>query len=275
VRELEEIAARRPEIEFPVELPARCALEFRERGFTHVERITSDEEIAWLGELYDAVFEARLEAVPGGYFDLARPYESDGDDLLPQVLSPESRLRALVRTAVFRNGRRLAAQLLGALERDVRGWGHMIRKPPRVGAPLPWHQDEAYWDPAFDYRALGVWVPLDPATLESGCMRFLPGSHRGEVRKHRHIGGDPNTHGLETDGVDDALGVAVPLAPGGATFHHCRTVHSSGPNRSDRVRRARANEFQLAPVPRAEPYPRPWIDEGKQAWERRSPRARD
>jgi ectoine hydroxylase-related dioxygenase (phytanoyl-CoA dioxygenase family) len=275
VSRLEEIAARRPEVEFAVELPARCAQEFRERGFTHVERITSDEEIAWLGELYDAVFEARLEAVPGGYFDLARPYDSDGDDLLPQVLSPESRVHALVRTAVFRNGRRLAARLLGASERDVRGWGHMIRKPPRVGAPLPWHQDEAYWDPAFDYRALGVWVPLDPATLESGCMRFLPGSHRGEVRKHRHIDGDPNTHGLETDGVDDALSVAVPLAPGGATLHDCRTVHCSGPNRSERVRRAWANEFQLAPVPRVEPYLRPWIDEGKQAWERRSPRARD
>ena len=35
----------------------------------------------------------------------------------------------------------------------------------KVGDSLPWHQDEAYWDTAFAYRALGVWVPLDPATV--------------------------------------------------------------------------------------------------------------
>ncbi len=270
----EAIAARRPEVVFPVELPARCLEEFRERGFTHVERITSDEELAWLGELYDAAFEARLEAVPGGYFDLARPYDSEGEDLLPQLLAPEARLRELRHTAAFRNGRRLAARLLGVDERELRGWGHMIRKPPRVGAPLPWHQDEAYWDPAFDYQALGVWVPLDPATLESGCMRFIPGSHVGDVRQHHHIDGDPNTHALETDGIDDALAVPVPLAPGGATFHHCRTVHASGPNRSERQRRAWANEFQRTPGARALAHERPWVDAGKQAWERRNLRVR-
>jgi hypothetical protein len=47
-------------------------------------------------------------------------------------------------------------------------------------------------------------------------------------------------------------------------------VHSSGPNHSDRVRRGYANEWQLAPVPRATPYARPWVDAGKRAWDSRS-----
>ena len=59
------------------------------------------------------------------------------------------------------------------------------------------------------------------------------------------------------------------MGAGGAVFHHCRIVHSSGPNRSARVRRAYANEWQLQPVPRATPASRPWIDAGKRAWERR------
>jgi len=48
----------------------------------------------------------------------------------------------------------------------------MIRKPPRIGDALPWHQDEANWDPQFVYRALGCWLPLDDATPENGAMKI-------------------------------------------------------------------------------------------------------
>jgi hypothetical protein len=266
---LEGLLARRPTVELEVTLSPVQVDEFRARGFTHIERITPDAELAWLGELYDWLFRERVQAVPGGYFDLSRPYESAGEDLQPQILSPETLVPELRKTALFRIGRRLAAQLLEAKLETVRGWGHMIRKPARIGAPLPWHQDEAYWDPGFDYRALGVWMPLDPATRESGCMSFIPESHRGDVRKHRHVGDDPSVHALFTDDVDESLAEAIPIAPGGAILHHCRTLHSSGPNRSDRVRRAYANEFQTRPVKRETPYDRPWVTEGQEAWERR------
>jgi ectoine hydroxylase-related dioxygenase (phytanoyl-CoA dioxygenase family) len=267
--ELDEIVARRPAADFVVELDPAHVADYHEHGFTWVERITSDEEIAWLREVYDHLFGTRAQAVPGGYFDLARPYESEGEDRLPQILVPERAVPALQETAFWRNGRAIAATLLGVEEKRLFGWGHMIRKPARIGAPLPWHQDEAYWDPGADYRALGSWMPLDPATLESGCLHFLPGSQRGPVRKHRHVGDDPKVHALVTDDADPAPAVAVPLAPGGASFHHCRTLHSSGPNTSARVRRAWANEWQLPPARREVPLERPWVDEGRRAWESR------
>jgi hypothetical protein len=269
---LEALLARRPQRELPVELPRGAVGEFAERGFVAIDRITTDEELAWLGELYDLLFALRVEAVPGGFFDLSRPYESAGEDLQPQLIAPEARIPALRQTTLFTNGRRLAAQLLGVAPGELRGWGHMIRKPARIGAPLPWHQDEAYWDPAFAYRALGCWMPLDPATRESGCMRFIPGSHRSEVRVHRHVGDDANVHALVTDDVDERLAVEVPVAAGGAIFHHCRMVHSSLPNRSDRVRRAYANEFQTHPSKVDRVPERPWITEGKRAWEARRTR---
>jgi ectoine hydroxylase-related dioxygenase (phytanoyl-CoA dioxygenase family) len=144
----------------------------------------------------------------------------------------------------------------------------MILKPARVGGELPWHQDEAYWEENLAYRAIGCWVPLDPATVESGCMHFLPGSHLGGVRAHRHIDDDPNVHGLLTDDVDPSTAVPVPIEPGGATFHHCRTLHHTTPNLSDRVRRAWANEFQVEPVPVPEDEipDRPWLRAGREAW---------
>jgi hypothetical protein len=269
---LDELLARQPPADFTAELDDAHVAEFRDRGFTSIPRLTSDAELAWLGELYDWLFAERVQPVRGGYFDLSRAYESEGPDLQPQILSPESRFPTLRRTAVFRNGRRLAARLLGAEEPGLRGWGHMIRKPAGIGAPLPWHQDEAYWDPVFEYEALGVWMTLDPATRESGCMSFIPGSHRGEVRKHRHVGDDPAVHALITDDVEAALAVPVPVQAGGAIFHHCRVLHSSGANTSPRARRAWANEFQRPPRTRSERIERPWIDEGKRAWEARRPR---
>ncbi len=267
----DDIVARRPKTELEARLTQEQIQEFRTRGFTSIEQITTTEELEWLRELYDALFKARFQAVPGGYFDLARPYESEGEDLLPQILTPEASIPELRATTLFRNGRSLAGELLGQDPTTLRGWGHLIRKPPRVGAALPWHQDEAYWNPAFDYVALGVWMPLDPATPESGCMRFIPGSQRGEIRKHRHIHNDADTHGLVTDDVDESAAQPVPVQPGGATFHHCRILHSSGPNKSDQQRRSYANEFWLEPTRRAVAGDRPWVEEGQQAWERRTP----
>ena len=185
----------------------------------------------------------------GGYFDLARPYESEGlgprapgagaGGALPAAARDERRPQ--------RPGdRRAAARACPSPSCNT--WSHMILKPPHVGGPLPWHQDEAYWDTGFAYRALGCWVPLDPATVESGCMHFLPGSHVGPVRPHRHIDDDPNVHGLvDRGGRRHRRASPVPLAPGGATFHHCRTLHMTTPNVSDHVRRAWATEIQVEP----------------------------
>jgi len=268
---LDELMTQRPQADFPVLITDAQIAEFRERGFIRIDRITSDNELVWLGEVYDRLFEERVQSVPGGYFDLTRPYDSAGEDHQPQIIMPEARYRELRKTAFYRNGRFIAAHLLGVESTNLRGWGHMIRKPAITGGPLPWHQDEAYWDPAFDYVALGCWMPLDPATVESGCMSFIPGSHRGDVRKHRHLGDDPAVHALVVEDVDTSAGVPVPVEAGGAVFHHCRILHCSGSNRSSRVRRAYANEWQLDPVRRETALPdRPWIDEGKRAWENRA-----
>lgn len=268
---LDELMERRPEAPFEVEVqPDQVAL-FQTQGFIQISRITSDEELAWLGEVYDALFLEKRGSFKGGYFDLARPYESDGEDLLPQILTPEARFPQLTKTAFWKNGKKLARELLGIGDGTIRGWGHMIRKPARIGESLPWHQDEAYWDPAFDYCALGCWMPLDNATIESGCMSMIPGSHLGDVAPHRHINDDPNVHGLETIEVPPRAGEAVPLPTpaGGAVLHHRRMLHMSGPNVSDHVRRAYANEWQAPPVARAAPYARPWQAAGQDAFNNR------
>jgi len=260
--------ARQPAASLEVSFSDEQIGAFETKGYAWIDRITTDEEVVWLREVYDWLFEDKRNALKGAHFDLVRPYDSEGEDRLPQVLAPEKRLPLLTRTAFWRNGRKLASQLM-RLEADrLEGWGHMIRKPPKIGESLPWHQDEAYWDPALVYRALGCWMPLDDATIENGCMKFIPGSHRSEVMPHRHVGDDPNVHALFTTPGPAAIARAnpVPMRAGGAVFHHSRTLHASGPNTTDRVRRAYANEWQLPPQ-KAEATPdRPWMNEFKSAW---------
>jgi hypothetical protein len=219
---------------------------FREDGFVAFERITTDEEVAWLGERWDALFADR-----GAWFDVSQPWGRGPEDRLGQMIFPELRAPELRETCFFANARRIAARLLGLAPEALEAWGHMVLKPARNGHPTPWHQDESYWKPGFAYQALGCWLPLEDVNGENGCMCFLPGSHRGPLLPHRHLGGDPSVHLLELDVEVDVSGaVEVPLRIGGATFHHSRTLHSTAGNRTDRPRRAFANEFQTPPRPR-------------------------
>jgi hypothetical protein len=264
---LDELMTRRPDVAFEAELGPDQVEEFHTRGFIQIPRITSDEELEWLGLVYDALFEEKRGSYKGGYFDLTRPYDSEGEDLLPQIITPEARFPELKKTSFWRNGGKLAHQILGVGD-NLHGWGHMIRKPARVGAPLPWHQDEAYWDPGYDYIALGCWMPLDEATIESGCMSMIPGGHLHGILTHSHINDDPTVRGLEAspDPADAARAVPLPTPAGGAVMHHRRMPHMSGPNVSAKVRRAYANEWQAQPVRRATPHDWPWFAQGKKSF---------
>ncbi len=253
---VQELMAERPRKAFDVALTPDLKAEFAERGFIKVDRITSDEEVEWLRRVYDALFEGAA-----GVFvvrDLMRRIDRQEGDGIGQVVRPEDNLPGLKDTQYWRNSRKLAAALLDTAEPDLAGWGHMIRKTANNPDCLPWHQDEAYWDPNFDYRALGVWMPLDEATTENGCMNLVPGSHREGVRPHALGDGDPAmTHIVIVDPPAERA-VAHPIPLGGASFHHCRTIHNSGPNRTDKARRANIVEWQAAPIPLDQPKDHPW-----------------
>jgi hypothetical protein len=261
---LDELTAGKPKADFEVELSRAAIEEFRERGFTVIPRITTDEEVEWLGQVHDVLFAAGIHLRAGFVSDVINPVDKPRVGAQSQFIMPETRYKALTDTAFWRNGRKLAAQLM-ALEPDtLEGWGHMIRKPPKSGDRVHWHQDEAYWDTSFDYTALACWMPLDPATVASGCMSFLPGSQNQGIRNHRFLNDDPTGTSLFLD-VEESATVPAPVEVGGASFHHCRIVHGSGPNTTDRVRRAHICEWQLPPHPRDTRAERPWVEEGNRA----------
>ena len=99
---------------------------------------------------------------------------------------------------------------------------------------VSWHQDLRYWGLAAS-DLVTAWLALSPATLESGCMRVLPGSHKGDLLPHKDEYRPDNllTRGQEIEvDVDESRTVAMPLQPGEISLHNVRLAHASGPNRS-------------------------------------------
>ncbi|KAK7941138.1 Phytanoyl-CoA dioxygenase domain-containing protein 1 [Apiospora aurea] len=66
------------------------------------------------------------------------------------------------------------------------GSSMVICKQPEIGGAVPPHQDSTflYTDPP---SAVGFWYALEDATVENGCLSFLPGSHLWAPVKQRFV----------------------------------------------------------------------------------------
>jgi ectoine hydroxylase-related dioxygenase (phytanoyl-CoA dioxygenase family) len=99
---------------------------------------------------------------------------------------------------------------------------------------VSWHQDAFYWGLSKD-EVVTAWVALSPANLESGCMKFLPGSHGQDRLQHVDTFHEDNllTRGQEIAvEVNGKLTVDCLLEPGEMSLHHVKLVHGSEPNRT-------------------------------------------
>jgi phytanoyl-CoA hydroxylase len=116
-----------------------------------------------------------------------------------------------------------------------------LLKPPRFGREKPWHQDHAYFNLPLQTVVAGVWIALDHATTENGCMIILPGSHRQGPVVHfkRRDWQICDTH------VNNTGALAVPLEPGGCLLFHS-LIHHGTPTNGSPLRR-RAVQFHYRP----------------------------
>lgn len=107
-------------------------------------------------------------------------------------------------------------------------------KPARVGSPVHWHQDLAYY-PHTNEGVLAVLIYIDDATEANGCLQVLPGRHRRYFDHHHPDGAFAGriTEAIEPEPEPRTL----PAPAGSAVFVHGLTPHSSLPNRSGADRR--------------------------------------
>ena len=87
---------------------------------------------------------------------------------------------------------------------------------------------------------LTCWCGLDDATIENGCVQYVPGSHRWGLLDKPDLAG--NMMGimdyLNEEQKEQFKPIPVEVKAGEAIFHHPLTLHGSGENKSNKPRRA-------------------------------------
>ena len=155
-------------------------------------------------------------------------------DYCPAVLAFETGFLNVARMPAILD---MVEQLIGP---DFALWNSsFFAKPARVGTKTPWHQDGEYW-PIRPLATCSVWIAVDAATPENGCLRIIPGSHRRrELGRHDFNGADGLSLPLEirADEFDESTARDIVLDTGQVSLHDIYLIHGSEANRSAKPRR--------------------------------------
>ncbi len=121
---------------------------------------------------------------------------------------------------------------------DVIAWGsHFFCKMPGDGKEVAWHQDASYW-PLSPSKAVTVWLAIDDADLENGCMKFIAGSqHSGHLTYRKSNPDEHSVLGQTVDNPEQYGEIVVDdLKAGQASLHNDLLLHGSDANNSTRRR---------------------------------------
>jgi ectoine hydroxylase-related dioxygenase (phytanoyl-CoA dioxygenase family) len=120
-------------------------------------------------------------------------------------------------------------------------WNQSVFKQPEGEQEFPWHQDDGY-TPVDPSPYLTLWLALNDATPENGCISVLPGSHKRGLLAHER-----SPIGLVCHASDDPdQGVRVPVKGGSMAVFWSLTAHKSGVNRSKGSRKAYIIQYSKA-----------------------------
>lgn len=194
---------------------------YAENGFLTGLEVFDQSEAARIRHQVETL-ESRHAEGAGGY-DLNQFFRVNGQLVIPLLAD-------LARTPAILD------QVSDILGPDLLVWSvELFIKEPGTRSVVSWHQDLTYWGMGETDEELTAWVALSDVSIKAGCMRFIPGSHKGRIVDHADTFDQDNllSRGQEIAGVNETDAVHGPLAPGQMSFHHGRCFHASGPNQSD------------------------------------------
>jgi ectoine hydroxylase-related dioxygenase (phytanoyl-CoA dioxygenase family) len=146
----------------------------------------------------------------------------------PHKVSPPMR-RMLVYPAITQ----VLQQIIGP---DVKCMQSMLFVKNAGKPGQAWHQDETFI-PTHDASLCGVWIALDDATVDNGCLWVQPGSHRqrqlwpSRPCNDPRFDGAPESTGWDSERWPAAGGVAAEVSAGSVVFFNGYTLHRSLDNR--------------------------------------------
>jgi len=219
---------------------------YRRQGFVVIEDFLNLAEVAeWRDAVGEAVRERNGIKLPGSTIKTGEDDGINADsayfgrvfDQLVNLWQTNARVRRLILSEKVGEA---ACRLSGS--RGIRIWHDqaLIKRP--WANPTTLHLDAPFWSFSSP-DALTIWVALDDATLENGCLCFLPGTHRHT--DYRSIGITPNMDAVfETyPELASTAPVMAPMRAGSASFHTGLCIHGAGANLPTRPRRAMTAGF--------------------------------
>lgn len=223
---------------------------FREHGYWFSGKLFGDDEIDAAVRGQDRYYAGERDApLPDGTTHFGWVPEH-GDVLRKNDYSSlqNRELAAIVRHPLIGA---IAARLIGSP--TIRLWhDQLLFKPPDKPdrkAVVGWHTDRGYWKCCSSDQMLTAWVPFHDCDETMGTIMMIDGSHRWPDNTAALDFFSSDLDGLEKrfdTGGQPIRKVPANLKRGCVSFHHCLTIHGSGPNRSDRPRRSMAIHLQDA-----------------------------
>lgn len=224
--------------------------QYQEQGYLVIDKVLNEHEVNQSIDALLDIIHTRTVGVKVQFTKKQDPTWSEEERELAvrkvyDYVGHEERLHRIAHHPAI-----LQAMQLLLNEKPMLAQDQALLKPPFGGGEKPWHQDMAYGPLAYETQVIGIWIALDDAGLDNGCMHIIPRSHREGPVPHYAVRDwqlcDTSVH-VERD-------VAVPLKPGGALIFSGLLHHGTPPNESSR--RRRALQFHYAPESAAKLNPK-------------------
>jgi len=214
---------------------------FQQEGFLLIEDFLDQAELNfWREAVKEAIEQRAGQKMPGSDVKLGEDdgINEDGDyynkvfDQMLNLWQTNDKVKQMMEN-----------EQLGEMVAQLADWDGtriwhdqaLIKRP--WANPTSWHLDTPFWSFS-DRRALSIWVALDDATYQNGCLYFIPGSNSKTTFENPGIGKNMDAVFEFYPQFKNSKSVAVPMKAGSCSFHNGLTIHGAGANMTNGFRRA-------------------------------------
>jgi phytanoyl-CoA hydroxylase len=214
---------------------------YQDNGYIVIEDFLNAEELeTWRLAVTEAVEQRKGQKMPGKTIKVGEDDGINNDaeyfnkvfDQMINLWQTNEKVKQLMFDPKIGE---MAAKLAGV--DGIRIWHDqaLIKKP--WANPTSWHLDTPFWSFS-DRKALSIWVALDDATLENGCLFFIPGSQKETSFDNPGIGKNMDAIFTNYPSFRSSKSVAAPMKAGSCSFHNGLTIHGAHANMTPGQRRA-------------------------------------
>lgn len=194
-------------------------------GFVQFHSVFNDKDLKIIEHKLDKIFNFSTE-------NTKNSLKADGVvQEIHRTVRSEPQLRL---SEVFLRCRNIASALLNTTAHY--SYDHAIYKFPGHESNIGWHQDQAYQTKDLNMRSIHFWIPLQHTDARNGTLEFIFGSHKSPLLQHKKV---KNSNTLEAVIEESEVEISRnDINKGNMTAHLPNTLHRSGNNLSDTVRKA-------------------------------------